>query len=206
MSGVVLWAAGGDLFTIGVMIVFIIIPLIGVVASKLREIGQPTNQVRPARPDTGRIQEQIDEFLRRAAQRRGVPAPVEQPQAVEPVVEEETPVGGRVNQEVQTFLDTSEFRRRGEELGGDVVQSDERFAKQVGQAFSGEVGRLASRPGETAQPADVLEMEAGGPEYLSRPTLDALPLAGSGLADLLGSPENIAQAVIMSEILRRPEW
>ena len=31
------------------------------------------------------------------------------------------------------------------------------------------------------------------------------PLAGSGLAELLGSPENIAQAVIMAEILRRPE-
>ena len=56
------------------MIVFIIIPLIGVVASKLREIGQPANAVPPGRNDSGRIQEQIDEFLRRAAQRRGGPA------------------------------------------------------------------------------------------------------------------------------------
>ena len=77
--------------------------------------------------------------------------------------------------------------------------------KQVGQAFSGEVGRLASRPGEAAQPMEVVAVEAAGPEYLSRPTLDALPVAGSGLAELLGSPENIVQAVIMAEILRRPE-
>ena len=61
------------------MIVFIIIPLIGVVASKMREIAQPANPLPPDRNDSGRIQEQIDEFLRRAAQRRGG-----QPAAAEP--------------------------------------------------------------------------------------------------------------------------
>ncbi|MGO9110473.1 MAG: hypothetical protein ACLP9L_14725 [Thermoguttaceae bacterium] len=205
MSNVVLLAAGNELFTIGVMIVFIIIPLIGVVASKLREIGQPGNPVPPGRSDSGRIQEQIDEFLRRAAQRRGGQPVAEQPLPVELVADDDTPVGGRVGQQVQKYLDTSDFRRRSEELGGEVAQSDQQFTKQVGQAFSGEVSRLAARPGEAAQPVEVVEVEAAGPEYLSRPTLDALPLAGSGLAELLGSPENIAQAVIMSEILRRPE-
>ena len=109
-----------------------------------------------------------------------------------------------MGQQVQKYMDTSDFRRRGEELGGEVAQADQQFTQQVGQAFSGEVGRLASRPGEAAQPVEVVEAEVAGPEYLSRPTLDALPEAGSGLADLLGSPENIAQAVIMAEILRRP--
>ena len=124
---------------------------------------------------------------------------------MEVLPDDDAPVGGRVGQQVQTYLDTSEFRRRSEELGGEVAQSDQQFTQQVGQAFSGEVSRLASRPGEAAQPVEVVDIEAAGPEYLSRPTLDALPLAGSGLAELLGSPENIAQAVIMSEILRRPE-
>jgi hypothetical protein len=206
MNAVVLLAAGVDVVAIGIVIVFIIIPLIGVVASKMREIVQPGNPLPPDRTDSGRIQEQIDEFLRRAAQRRGGQPAAETPQPVEVVAEEDAPVGGRVGQQVQKYMDTSDFRRRSEELGGEVAQSDQQFTQQVGQAFSGQVGRLASRPGEAAQPVDAIEAEAAGPEYLSRPTLDALPVAGSGLAELLGSPENIAQAVIMSEILRRPDF
>ncbi len=194
-----------ELFTIFVVIVFIIVPLIGVVVSKLREIAQPPNPVPPDRNQSGRIQEQIDEFLRRAAQRRGGPPVAAEPQAVEIVAEEDAPVGGRVGQQVQKYMDTSAFRRRGEEMGGEVAQADQQFTQNVGQAFSGQVSRLASRPGEAAQPVEVMDAEVAGPEYLSRPTLDALPEAGSGLADLLGSPENIAQAVIMAEILRRPE-
>jgi hypothetical protein len=197
MNGVVLLVA---------VIIFIIIPLIGVVASKMREIVQPGNPLPPHRGDGGRIQEQIDEFLRRASQRRSGPPVAEQSQPLEAIVEEDAPVGGRVGQQVQQYLDTSEFRRRSEELGGEVAQADQQFTQQVGQAFSGQVGRLASRPGEAAQPVEVVDDGPAEPEYLSRPTLEALPIAGSGLADLLGSPANIAQAVIMSEILRRPEW
>jgi hypothetical protein len=194
-----------ELFTIGVVIVFIIVPLIGVVASKLRELAQPANPLPPDRGQSGRIQEQIDEFLRRAAQRRGGPPAAAEPAAAEAVAEDDAPVGDRMGQQVQKYMDTSDFRRRGEEMGGEVAQADQQFTQNVGQAFSGEVGRLASRPGQSAQPLEVADAEAAGPEFLSRPTLDALPEAGSGLGDLLGSPENIAQAVIMAEILRRPE-
>ena len=129
-----------------------------------------------------------------------------EPQPVELVADDDVAVGGRVGKQVQKYMDTSDFRRRSEALGGEVAQADQQFTQNVGQAFSGKVSRLASRPGEAALPVEVVMAEAAGPEYLSRPTLDALPEAGSGLADLLGSPENIAQAVVMSEILRRPEW
>ena len=206
MNGVVLLGAGSDLLSIIFVIIFIVIPLIRAMTSRMREGAQPANPVPPGRREGGRVQEQIDEFLRRAAQRRGgQPAAATAPQPAEAVAEEDVPVGGRVGQQVQTYMDTSEFRRRGEELGGDIAQADQQFTQQVGQAFSGKVGRLASRPGETAQPLEVASAEPSGPEYLARPTLDALPEAGSGLAEFLGSPENIAQAVIMSEILRRPE-
>ncbi len=206
MKAIVLLAAAGDLFSIFIVIVFIVIPLIGVVASKLREISQPANPLPPNRNESGRIQEQIDEFLRRAAQRRGgQPSAAEAPLPAEIIADEDAPVGGRVGQQAQKYLDTSEFRRRSEALGDEIAQSDQQFTQHVGQAFSGQVGRLASRPGEAAQPVEVADVEPAGPEYLSRPTLDALPIAGSGLGELLGSPENIAQAIIMAEILRRPE-
>ena len=205
MNGVVLLAAKVDLVTIGFVLVFIIVPLIRMVVSKMREMVLPTNPLPPDQNGSGRIQEQIDEFLRRAARRGGQPV-VEKPLPVEVLAEEDAPVGGRVGQQVQKYMDTSDFRRRSEALGGEVAQSDQQFTQKVGQAFSGQVGRLASRPGEAAQPMEVVEAEASMPEYLSRPTLDALPIAGSGLAELLGSPENIVQAVVMAEILRRPEF
>jgi hypothetical protein len=196
-----------NLFTIVVVFVFIIIPLIGVIASKLQEVAQPARPQPPNRGEGGRIQEQIDEFLRRAARRRsGQPGVAEEPQAVEVLADDDdAPVGGRVVQQMQKYMDTSDFRRRSEQMGGEVAQADQQFTQQVGQAFSGQVGRLALRPGEAAQRAEVVEDETGAQDDASRPTLDALPVAGSGLAELLGSPENIVQAVIMAEILRRPD-
>ncbi len=213
MNGGVLLGAGGfdTAVTIFIVIMFVVISLVRMIAAKMREMVQPPNPgamrgaVPPDRNQSVRVQEQIDEFLRRAAQRRGAPPAAAEPVPAEILADEDAPVGGRVGKEAQKYLDTSEFRRRSEELGGEVAQADQQFTQQVGQAFSGEVSRLASRPGEAAQPVDVIEAEVAGPEYLARPTLDALPEAGSGLADLLGSPANIAQAVIMSEILRRPE-
>jgi hypothetical protein len=210
MNGLVLLAAGAEGFMIIVLIVFIVIPLLGVVTSKLREFGQPANPLPPDRGGSGKIQVQIDEFLRRAAQRRGGQPPVAERPKPEPKRDDadsdDAPVGGRLGQASQKYMDTSDFGRRSEELGGEVAQSDRQFTQQVGHAFSGEVGRLSTRPGESAQPVEVIDAEVVGPEYLSRPTLEALPVAGSGLGELLGSPENIAQAVIMAEVLRRPEW
>ena len=205
MSGVLL-AAANDLFAICVVIALIIISVIRVLAAKMREGMPAAGGIPPDRNQSGRIQEQIDEFLRRAAQRRGGPSAPAESQPAEILADDDAPVGNRVGQQVQKYMDTSDFRRRSEQLGGEVAQADQQFTQQVGQAFSGEVGRLASRPGEAAQPLEVIDAEVAEPEYLARPTLDALPEAGSGLADLLGSPANIAQAVIMSEILRRPEF
>jgi hypothetical protein len=190
-----------------IVVLFIVVPFIGVVASRMREMSQP-----PARPlaqgDNRRIQEQIDEFLRRAGQRRGGPAAAPQQQQAAPVaaeVLEDDQVGTGVGQQVQRFLDTSEFRRRSEAMGEDVQQADEQFTQQVRKAFSGDVSKLSARRGDTAAPPEVEEAEVVA-EDPSRPTLEALPAAGSGLAELLGSPDNIAHAIIMNEILRRPEW
>jgi hypothetical protein len=206
MNGV-LFALRFDGFLFVLLLFLVVIPLIGFVASRLRESGQPSNPVPPDR-GSGRIQEQIDEFLRRAAARRGVPQQqsVEQAQILPDDADDDAPVGGRFAKASQKYMDTSDFARRSEQFGGEVVQADRQFTQNVQQAFSGEVGRLASRPGETAQPVEVVEDAEEAREDLSRPSVDALPEAGSGLGEFLGTPENIAHAVIMSEVLRRPEW
>jgi hypothetical protein len=203
-----------DVIGVIVVVLFIIVPFIGVVASRMREISQ-----QPARPlgqgDSRRIQEQIDEFLRRASQRGGQPAPPKPAAAAAaPVAAEvldDDQVGSGVGQQVSKYLDTSDFRRRSESLGGEVVQSDEQFTQHVRKAFSGEVGKLSSRRGQSAAPPEVIEAEVvdadtAADDEVSRPKLEAPPPAGSGLAELLGSADNITHAIIMSEILGRREW
>ena len=202
-----------DPFFVIVVVFFLIIPLIGVLTSKMRDAMQPPRQPPTGQPGGPRIQEQIDEFLRRAAQRRagsdpgaaGKAAAGEQPVDAEVVDDDDEPVGDRVVRQSNKFLDTSDFRRRSEHLGEEVVQSDQQFTQQVKQGFSGEIDRLSARRGETAEPTQV-QGEPADAEDPSRPTLDALPVAGSGLGELLGDSDAIVQAIIMSEILRRPDW
>ena len=71
------------------------------------------------------------------------------------------------------------------------------------------MGKLSARRGESASAPEVVEGEITAEvavDEVSRPTLEAPPDAGSGLAELLGSSDSIAHAIIMNEILRRPEW
>lgn len=165
-----------------------------------------------AQGDNRRIQEQIDEFLRRAGQRRGGPAaPPPQTQTVPVAAEavDDDQVGTGVGQQVQRYLDTSEFGRRSDALGDDVAPGDAQFTQQVRKAFSGDVSKLSARRGESAAAPEVVEGEIAAEvavDEVSRPTLEAPPDAGSGLAELLGSSDSIAHAIIMNEILRRPEW
>ena len=193
------------------VVTFIIVPLIGVVASRMRDMSQPA--ARPlAQGDNRRIQEQIDEFLRRASQRRGGPAappPRAQAAPVAAVVLDDDEVGTDVGQQVRRYLDTSEFARRSEALGDDVAEGDVQFTQQVRKAFSGDVSKLSARRGESAAAPEVIEAEVeaqAAADEASRPTLEAPPDAGSGLVELLGSADSIAHAVIMNEILRRPQW
>jgi hypothetical protein len=200
--------------SIVILLLFIVVPVIGAMASKMREAAQPP----PARPlgqgDSRRIQEQIDEFLRRASQRGAAPAAAPKPPGPAPAAVEvlnDDAVGSGVDQQVKKYLDASEFRRRSEALGGEIAQADEQFTQQVRKTFSGEVGKLSARRGESAAAPEVVEGEIVAAEPaegsdISRPVLEALPAAGSGLAELLGSADNITHAIIMSEILRRHEW
>jgi hypothetical protein len=148
------------------------------------------------------MEDEIGEFLRRTAKRRGPqaaqPAP---PPALEPVLvepERAGPVGGQVDEHVKDFLNTGEFSRRTAQLGGEVAQADEQLGEHLHKVFDHDVSSLAPKPGEvSAQPAT-----AGGPA----PDAATLPLtAAAGFAALLSDMENVRQAIVINEILRRPE-
>lgn len=187
------------------VILLILVPAIGQLVARMRAAGQPgaPRPVRPPRPEGGTVQQQIDEFLRRASQRqRGGAKPAEPAGPVTAEVVEDQAVGGRVGKQVKQYLDTSEFGRRSSQMGGEVAEADQQFDQRLEQKFSGEVGHLASRPGEAAtEPQARMTDDA---EEMS-PDVTFAATAAGGLSDFLGNPESLLQAIIVSEILRRRE-
>lgn len=205
MNAPILLAARDPAIVI-VIVLFVVIPLIGVVTSKIRDAMQTPLRPPTGQPGGARIQEQIDEFLRRASQRRTGPTEAAEEPIEAEVIDDDEPVGDRVGRQTQKYLDNSEFRRHSDQLGDDVAAGDRQFSQHVTEAFRGEVGRLKERRGESSVSPQVESGDKPESEDISRPMLEALPIAGSGLADFLGDSDAIVKAIIMSEILHRPDW
>lgn len=205
-----------QLIGIIIMILFFVVPAI---RQALNKKGQPQRPQRPQRPAAqgpapqrrgGNVEDEIGEFLRRAAQRRGgqqapaqVPAtrqtgPPAMAQAVGPGrgPVTEVPSGEDVLVHVREHLDTGDFDRRAAELGDEVAQADEQIDERLHETFDHDVGRLAGRPGEPRSDT------AGEPED----RMAELPSAAAvGLAAMFSNAQNIRQAIVISEILTRPE-
>ena len=162
---------------------------------------------QPPRPVPKDAADEIDDFLRRAAQQRIAqparaaqpPAAAQSPQparlpaagaaAPKPVVAEvvaAAPVGGQVTEHVQKFLDTGEFTRRGDQLGEEVVaQVDREIDQHLHQVFDHSLSQIAATPGETAAPPEAVGvMELPESSATEIPSTFATDLAA--LLDQLG--------------------
>jgi len=211
ISAALLWAAG--VFEWVPFLVAILIMLASALAQwlgKMRQAPQrPAGAAPPParRPQGNAVDDEIGEFLQRAAQRRakqGAPSspPARRP-AEQPVLAEaapETPVGGQVSEHVQEFLDAGEFSRRTSQLGGEVAQTDAQLGEHLHEVFDHEVSRLATKPGETAA-APAVE---GSPLPEDQPAA-LVATSSADLIALLSNPEGIRLAIVINEILRRPE-
>jgi hypothetical protein len=218
-------AAGGSI--IPFLIMLLILGFMSLI-QKLAKVQAPQQRPgRPPRPENPDVQRQIEEFLRRATERNAgrVPQgdrPAQPPAAATtaqrgprkatkaepaappaPETAEEAPVGSRLAGQVQQDINTAEFTRRSRELGGKVVQGDQQFEEHVDQAFQGEISALSQRPGETASAPRVEPAKSPTFAEVARPVST---IAGVSFTDLLTSPETILQAIVVSEILRRPDW
>lgn len=85
---------------------------------------------------------------------------------------------------------TQEFRQEVADLGERVRQADEQFDAQLHQKFDHELGSLAAH-----RPTSASDQP---------PTAERAPFA-TPIATLLASPEGVRQAIVLNEILRRPE-
>ena len=195
-----------DVALVKLAVLLLIFAIAGVakLVSSVRQ-GQPPARRPPPRPSPP-IQDEIEEFLRRASrgEAQGHPAGGatvrRPPQPAAPVraqVVDETadaPVGAEVVQHVEKYLDTGDFARRSQQLGSEVVQSDAEMTQRVGQTFTHDVGRLAKRQGEAAAPPLT-------DDIVGVPLVSPLP----GLLAMLGEPQGVCQALIANEIMQRPE-
>jgi hypothetical protein len=201
-------------------------PVAGPQRPPIRPQQQPQIQVQTVQPKS--VKEEIDEFLRRAAQKKqsqttsGSPARgafeakqapdaptrrISQPSASisqrqGTVQQAETarqrPVGGAVSDHVSKYLDEKEFDQRASKLGGEVAAADSIFEQHLKEKFGHGLSQLAAKPGETAAPP---------PPPSTGFFQDEVPVmaaAGTGLAVLLNNIDNLRQAIVINEILQSP--
>jgi hypothetical protein len=210
-----LLAAGinAELIELIVIVVIGILAAIGRLMANTQQIGRPGGAPRPPPPPTPvNATKEIEEFMRRAAAKpRPVAnaAPVRRPPQLRPPVEKpvqaqviaEEPVGAKIGKQVERDLDTGEFTKRTTQLGNEVAQADREIDQHLHQVFDHHVSNLELMPGEAATPP-----VAVGPVELSEQSLLDIPATfATGLTDLLANPDSVRQAIVLNEILHRPE-
>ena len=211
MNGFAPLAAGLEnwIFPI-VVLVFIIMGLIRQMMAQVGEAKQgpaprPEDGV-PPEPDP--VQDEIREFVRNRAERGGAGRPqaagargfpAERPAEVE-LVEPPPRDDGGVAEHVRERLRTAKFDHPAPEVVGDVSHADGKVQTHIHTVFDHKVGRLVGRPGESAEPAGVSEPESPADRIGSMPST-----AAAGLAAMLANPGSLRQAILLSEIINRPE-
>ncbi len=126
----------------------------------------------------------IDDFLRRAAERRT--------RQKRPAIEILEPIDAEIveaeavdlSNHVSTYLDSSKFAQRASQLGHRLGLPQDTSQSRLDSKFDHELGTLR-RPEEAAKIAEATPSPAG-------------------LLDLLRSPETLRQAIVLSEILQPP--
>jgi hypothetical protein len=177
--------------------------------------GQPTQPVAQQASGQGQLNAEIDQFLKRANERRGekggeksrrpqqsnrqapakAPLPSEKAAANQP-----RPTAGQrrgfdsVAESVQQHLGDRTFEQREQGLADDVVRAEEQLSQHVEQSFNNRLGTLG--PGETSTPKPT--------ETAAVVSTDDRAAAARAVAGLLINQQSLRQAVLLKEILERP--
>lgn len=202
---VLLAAAGWGMEDVLKIIVMVVFGLIYLFNHLLGGKGQKRRPARPAEPrPSGRpeVQDEVAEFLKRATEKRSSakraegrqqtprrPMPAE---IVEPRLESSS--SSRWPPMVQSHVDNPELAQRAAQLGH-VDQTEAAFQAHM-QTFEHSLGRIQVAASDAEPPPQQL------PDGKSQPA--ATP-AGEVFAALLGDAESLRQAIILNEIIRRPE-
>ena len=188
---------------------------------------QPPQNKPAARPEA--LSKEIDDFLKRAAEKRGARPPAEV-EVIEPATRDEpvivaevvqparrqqptrrppqrkqpsSPTGRGVAAHVKQNVDTSDVTERASHLGEQIGQTDERLEQRLHDKFDHQVGRLTSQPTDTpaAESQAALEPHAAIDASYDIPDLPSLPDLDSSQAATVTA----AQVSPISPIFESPE-
>ena len=207
------------------LVVFVVWIFNNLLGDKLKAKGRPQRpQIPPPQPDLPEGQPasqpqlvgEIEEFLKRASQKRQERTRRKQPakvvvKSVPPALSTpsrrlvqsgadqqgfEVSQRGSVAEHVQQHLDTRQFADRAAHLADeDIAKSDDVREAHRKQVFDHKLGRLA----------DTSTAAAPAPTVAANPTDAEVAAAAVGLATLLSNPQNLKHAIVLNEILTRPE-
>ena len=193
-------------------IIFVIIWIISQIAGAANQ--QPKARRRQQGPQAnpqpaGDVDAEIEQFLLKAADKRGAapaaPVEVAQPivlERVEPMPQQAEPVLERAEPQAKRLgdLDTSDFDRRTSQLGSGVRagknQMTERSRKMKAarsKKFDHDLGQL-DKTATTDRSEQVPEKKKPIPRS-----------ATAGIAAMLADGQSLRDAIIFSEIIKRPE-
>lgn len=198
-----LFAAGWDVGTvINIVILFLIfvVPVISQLFKKVRQIPPPDQRPLPPRPGQFDVADEIEDFMHRAAQRKPIQALRQTAATPSPVVADpiraevvhERLVTGQVDKHVKTHINERKFDKREANLGQQVAKTGNKLNQHLHQVFDHHVGNLGDALGTAGEPPEVT-------------TAEAPSLFITGLFDLLSNPDSLRQAIVLNEILRRPD-
>jgi len=202
-----LWAQGvDDLIGILIVILFIIIPAIGQLVAKLRgakpqqpQGGAQPDRPRPIRRQAQEVEDEIGEFLRRAARRHGgkpgEPAEAPRP-AAKPVMAEAVKPPPRTTEAKAEHFARERFAKQVSQLGQQVAEEKKQMAKHPHDVFDHDVGQLSASTKRRERPAIPAR---------SATAAGQTPSIAVGVAAMLTNTENIRQAIVLNEVLQRPE-
>lgn len=164
---------------------------------------RPADVPAPKRPKPQEsLASEIEQFLQDAAQRkrdRGrrppvkvmqVPAP--QPQLATEAEVLSPPTGEAVSDSVERHLDTGGFALRANSLTEDMECADAEREEHRKKTFDRQIGSLTDTSRSEPSPSAAGEAQPAGAN-------------ASAIANLLAKPESVRQAIVLNEILNRPE-
>ena len=198
-----LFAAGWDardVIQYVILFLIFVVPIISQLIKKVRGIPPPDQRPLPVRPDPpADVADEIEDFMHRAAQRKPIQIKRQTAAALSPVVAEpvraEVVVERLVGKQVKTHFNEQKFSKREANLGKEVAQTGSELNQRLHQVFDHNVGNLEDAPDT-----------AGGSSSNKPPEVAAgTSLFTSGLFDLLSNPNSLRQAIVLNEVLRRPE-
>jgi hypothetical protein len=165
------------------------------------------------------MSDEIDEFIRRAAERRkqgqgqrktqqrpaqSAPSPVARertrPRMLQPEVLDAEIVSAEVVPDIATSV-SQHLDTRTSHFGEEPGLADDRVEARLHQTFDHKLGQLTQSGPIVAQQTTVRSATDNAAEVTTSPANEALGF----LINALRTPQNLRQAVILGEILTRPE-